>query len=212
MQPLHPTTHRGRFITVEGLDGVGKSTQLDRLTAWLRDRGHDPVVTAEPGGTALGAAIEQWLKHGDETFTPRAEVLLFLAARAEHVEQVIRPALAAGRTVLCSRFTHSTLAYQCHGLGLDEAQVRAADAFARDGVWPDLVLLFEAPDALLAERLGGRAPRDRIEARAEQFRRRVAAGFARLAGEEPERVIRIDAGGSPDEVHAAVVAALEGRL
>lgn len=203
----------GLFITLEGLDGVGKSTQLERLAAWLRGLGREVRVTAEPDGTPLGEAIRSWLGHAGATAPcERAEALLFLAARAQHVETVIKPALAAGATVLCSRYYHSTIAYQCYGLGLDEAIVRAADRWARDGLEPDGVLLFDAPAEALTERLAGRTGGDRIEARSAEFRDRVRRGFLELAAQQPERVAIIEAGGGPEEVEQRVRAVVEGWL
>jgi dTMP kinase len=207
-------TPRGLFITLEGVDGGGKSTQIERLADWLRARGETLLLTAEPGGSALGEVIAHWLRgRGSEAPTPRAEALLFLADRAQHVDTVIAPALAAGTTVLCSRFSHSTLAYQCHGLGLDESAIRAADAFARDGLEPDLVLVLDVDAESAARRRAARgAADDAIEARAADFHRRVRAGFAALAAEDPERVVIIDAAGDPEAVQAAVLTAVAPRL
>jgi dTMP kinase len=212
--PSPDDPRRGLFITLEGGDGAGKTTQLERLTSWLWARGERVLVTAEPGGSALGEAIAEWLRgRGPEAPTPRAEALLFLAARAQHVERLIQPALAAGTTVLCSRFSHSTLAYQCAGLGLDETAVAAADAFARDGLKPDVVLVLDLDAAGAAARRAGRGQaEDAIEARAAAFHERVRAGFRRAAALEPERVRLIDAGGDADSVQAAIAAALEPWL
>ncbi len=204
---------RGLFITLEGLDGVGKSTQMRLLAEALTARGRTVRLTEEPRGTALGEALDRLIREpATGAPTPRAEALLFLAARAQHVDTVVRPALAAGEAVVCSRFSHSTLAYQCAGLGLDEAAVRAADAFAREGLWPDVVLVFEAPAAAVASRLSERGGEDRIEARAADYQRRVGEGFRRLVAAEPERCRLIGGDGSPAEVHAAVMAALEPWL
>lgn len=207
-----PGAARGLFITLEGIDGVGKTTQLELLASYLRSLGRSVQLTEEPGGTPLGAALDRLLKErGPDQPTPRAEALLFLAARAQHVETVIQPALEAGRTVVCSRFSHSTLAYQCHGLGVDEPAVRAADAFARDGLMPDLVLVFEAADETVRERLSGRLA-DRIEARAADYQARVRDGFRHLAAEDPERVKRIDGTGDPVAIHARVREVLDPWL
>lgn len=206
-------SERGLFITLEGLDGVGKSTQMRLLAEALTARGRTVKLTEEPRGTVLGEALDRLIKEPAATApTARAEALLFLAARAQHVDTVVRPALAAGEVVVCSRFSHSTLAYQCAGLGLDEDAVRAADAFARDGLWPDAVLVFEAPAAAVASRLAERAGDDRIEARAADYQRRVGEGFRRLVAAEPERCRLIAGEGSPADVHAAVMAALEPWL
>ncbi len=195
----------GLFITLEGIDGAGKSTQLALLADHLRDRGHRVRVTEEPGGTALGRTVRELLQ-GDTADPPvaRAEVLLFLAARAQHVETLIGPALAAGETVLCSRFSHSTLAYQCHGLGLDEALVRSADAFARNGLLPELVLILDSDPAAAAARRDLSRPADRIERRDDGFHARVRDGFRALAAAEPERVKLVPADGPVAEVQAAL--------
>lgn len=202
----------GLFITLEGVDGGGKSTQIERLTAWLTARGETVLVTSEPEGTPLGVAIGGWLRgHGDDAPVPRAEALLFLAARAQHVDTVIRPALASGHCVICSRFSHSTLAYQCHGLGLDLATVTAADAFARDGLLPDGVIVLDLATETAAERRAERAA-DRIEARADDFHQRVREGFRALAAADPQRVKLVPAGGTPDEVEARIRQVVEGWL
>jgi len=204
----------GLFITLEGVDGGGKTTQIARLASWLTGLGARVVVTEEPGGTPLGQAIGEWLRgRGAEQPVARAEALLFLAARAQHVDTVIAPALADGAVVICSRFSHSTLAYQCAGLGLDEPAVRAADALARAGLWPDVVLVLDlAPHMAAARRAGRGGEADAIEARAAAFHARVREGFARLAAEDPPRVKLIAAGDEPDAVHAAIRMALAPAL
>lgn len=203
----------GLFITLEGVDGGGKTTQLDALTAWLSERGRRVLVTQEPEGTPLGRVVAGWLRgRGEEPVVPTAEAMLFLAARAQHVETVVKPALAAGTTVLCSRFSHSTLAYQGAGLGLDDGLLRAADGLARGGCWPDVVLVLDVPPELAAQRRAGRGAGDAIEERALDFHRRVRAGFARLAAEEPERVRLIDATVPAELVQADLRAALEPWL
>jgi dTMP kinase len=209
----HGRRSRGLFITLEGGDGVGKTTQLELLREHLHHRGHTVVVSSEPEGTPLGAAVAQWLRgRAGEAPTDRAEALLFMAARAQHVETVIQPALERGETVLCSRFSHSTLAYQCYGLGLDLQAVRLADAFARDGAWPDLVLLLDAPLETARRRRVGRTDEDRIEARAAAFAGRVRQGFLELAAAEPERVRVVDAAAAPEAVQVALREALEPWL
>jgi dTMP kinase len=178
---------RGRFLVLEGIDGCGKSTQLERLRAWLPASGLMPsgaelVVTREPGGTALGQALRALLLHppGEAAPCSTAELLLYAADRAQHVQQRIAPALAAGHWVLSDRFSGSTAAYQGHGRGLPLALIEQLAAIATGDLQPDLTLLLELP---LAEALRRRQqrPADRIEASGEAFLQRVCDGFAALA-------------------------------
>ncbi len=202
----------GRLLVFEGLDGAGKSTQVTLLAEWLRAAGKLVLITAEPGGTALGRQLEQLLKHGlGEPLAPRTEALLFLAARAEHVDRVLRPALAAGQWVLCDRFSDSTLAYQGWGHGLDPDALAAADAYARDGLEPDRVFYFDVSDRTLTARRQGREA-DRIEARPDAYRDRVRAGFEALAARSPERIETIPAEGPPDAIQGLLRAALQAWL
>ena len=202
----------GRLIVFEGLDGVGKSTQMQPLAQWLSARGKSVILTAEPGGTALGKQLEQLLKHGSgEAYAGRAEALLFLAARAEHVEQVLRPAIDAGQWVLCDRFTLSTLAYQGYGHGLDPVALADAEAYARHGLAPDRVYYFEASDATLAARREGRQA-DRIEARPSAYQARVRAGFEALAAAQPTLVRTIPAEDPPEVIQQALRQDLEPWL
>jgi dTMP kinase len=185
----------GRFITLEGGEGAGKSTQLKRLAEALRGRGLTVIETREPGGSPGAEAIRDLLLGGDQDrWTPAAEALLFAAARADHVARTIRPALQRGDWVLCDRFIDSSLAYQGLAGGLGEAAVRqlhAAAGRARD-------------------RDNGEA--DRIGAREAAYHDAVAAGFATLAAREPERIRRIDASGTPEEVTSRLIAAIEDLL
>jgi len=197
---------RGRFITFEGGEGCGKSTQVRRLAAELESRGIRVVLTREPGGTPLAEKVRGLLK--DEMDDPpcdRAELLLFLAARAQLVRQVIRPALESGAWVLSDRFSDSTVAYQGHGRGLDIGLIRTANAFACDGLGPDLTLLLDVEPAVATARMRGReaathTTADRIELAGDDFHARLRAGFLEMAAAEPERIQRLDANGTPDEV------------
>ena len=202
---------RGRFIALEGGEGAGKSTQAHLLAETLRARGHQVVTTREPGGTPGAEAIRALLLSVEgEGFHPRAEALLFAAARSDHVERLIAPALAEGTWVICDRFIDSSRAYQGGGGGLDDAEVMGLHAIGSLGLLPDLTLLIEvsAPEATrrLALRDGDQA--DRIGGRGEAYHARVAAAFARLAEAEPGRFARIDGNAGPDEVHASILAAL----
>lgn len=201
---------RGRFITFEGGEGCGKSTQVRRLAAALEAAGVEVVLTREPGGTRLAELVRGLLK--DEREDPpcdRSELLLFLAARAQLVKNVIRPALAAGKWVVSDRFSDSTFAYQGYGRGLPLDVIRLANDFACDGLKPDLTLLLDVDAATAARRMRGReaataTTADRIEQAGDAFHARLAQGFQELAAAEPDRIKRIDASGSPDDVEGRI--------
>jgi dTMP kinase len=205
---------RGRFISLEGGEGAGKSTQLHRLAAALRARGLEVVETREPGGSAGAEMIRRLLLEGPgERWTPEAEALLFAAARADHVERAVRPAVERGAWVLSDRFLDSSLAYQGGALGLGIEPVRALHRFGSKGYLPDRTLLFELPEGAAAERLGRRGGgADRIEARGTAFHGAVEAAFRALAEEEPDRFRRIDASGSEEAVTRHALAAIEDLL
>lgn len=197
---------RGRFITFEGGEGCGKSTQVKRLATALEREGVEVVLTREPGGTWLAEEIRRLIKD-QETDAPcdRSELLLFLAARAQLVRNVIRPALAVGKWVVSDRFSDSTVAYQGYGRGLPLGFLRAANAFACEDLKPDLTLLLDVSPETARMRMRERetataTAADRIEKAGDVFHARLRAGFEELAKREPERIVRIDANGSPDEV------------
>lgn len=196
------------FITLEGGEGVGKTTQQALLAERLQREGYACVSTREPGGTALGEALRELLLHGDP-LTPLAELLLYAADRAEHVNKVIAPALAVGQVVICDRFTDSTLAYQGYGRGLNLEQIRQLNHLATGGLQPQLTLWLDlAPEVGLARsRLGDKLEQEHLE-----FHRRVYRGFQALAAAEPQRIVRIDAGGSPLEVAARIWSVVQPRL
>jgi dTMP kinase len=202
------------FITFEGIEGSGKSTQLRALASHLRESGRDVVETREPGGTSAGGAIRSLLLAAEPApLTPRAELFLYCADRTQHVSEVIRPALAAGRLVLCDRFSDSTIAYQGYGRGVDLGVLRALDTQARDGVWPHLTFLFDCPVAAGLARARGRGHGgDRFEAETLAFHERVRAGFQALAREEPARFCVLDAAAPIERVHGEVVDETERRL
>jgi dTMP kinase len=205
-----PKTLSGRFITFEGVDGSGKSTQLAALAAALTDRGIPVVTTREPGGTPLGEAIRGVvLDHAFVGMSARAELLLYLASRAEHVDRVIRPALERGALVLCDRFTEATLAYQAFGRGLPLDEVGTMTRFAAGGVEPDLVVLLDLPveDGLL--RVRERRDPNRLDGETVAFHRRVRDGYLALAAAEPRRFAIVDSRKSLDEVRRAIWAAVE---
>ncbi len=193
-----------RLIAFEGGDASGKSTQARRTAARL-----DAVLTREPGGTALGETLRNLVLEPDAHVDPRAEALMIAAARAQHVAEIIRPALADGRTVVTDRFTASSLVYQGFGSGLDVGEVRALNEFATAGLWPDLTVLIDVPvDAAMA-RLAG-SP-DRFEREDGGFHERVRAGYLELAANDPSWVV-VDGTGTVEQVADLVDAVLAERL
>ncbi len=205
----------GRFISLEGGEGAGKSTQLRALAAALRARGIEVVETREPGGSDGAEAIRALLLTGaSDRWSPRAEALLFAAARADHVERTIRPALARGAWVLSDRFLDSSRAYQSGASGLPDAEILALHRIGSDGLLPDRTILLTLPEAeakaRAAARDGGRG--DRIGGRDRAFHHAVARAFAGYAASEPHRVRPIDASGAPEAVTARLLAALEDLL
>lgn len=198
---------RGRFITFEGVEGVGKSTQIARAAEHLRKCGIEPIVTREPGGTALAEKLRALvLEPGHGTVGPSVELLIMFAARASHVAEVIRPALAEGRIVLCDRFTDATEAYQGGGRGVNAAWIRELARIAHPRLSPDLTLIFDAPAEVAHARLSGRgAGHDRIESEDAAFFERVRKGYLAIALREPERVKIVDATRPEAEVAAAVI-------
>ncbi len=205
---------RGRFITFEGPEGGGKSTQVQALAEALRAEGRTVLVTREPGGTPLAEKIRGLLREelGDPP-SPRSEALLFLAARAQVVAHVIRPALARGEWVLCDRFADSTFAYQGYGRGIAVDRLRQLNDFATEGLVPDLTLLLDVPPEVSRARLAARqaataTSADRIERAGAAFHARLRAGFLALARAEPARFAVIDASRPPAEVALQVRAAV----
>ena len=190
------------FLSFEGIDGCGKTTQMQRLQKRLEARGAAVVATREPGGTALAEALRQTLLHGGD-IEARAELLLFGAARAQHASEIIRPALARGAVVLCDRFGDSSEAYQGGGLGLDPDFIRAMNAYATQSLVPDRTFLFDISPAVALERRAG-AGRDRIEARGLDFTRRVRAAYLEIAAREAKRFVVIAGEAGEDEIEARV--------
>lgn len=197
----------GRYIALEGAEGSGKSTHAARLAESL-----GAVLTRETGGTAIGRRIRDILHDtGTTGLSHRAEALLTAADRAQHIDEVVAPALAAGRHVVSDRSVYSTLAYQGYGRVLDVQQVRAVNDWAVDGHWPDLVLLVEAPEEVLARRMKGRQL-DRFEREGRDFHQRVADGFRTMAAGDPRRWVTIDGSGEVDDVARAVREAVRAKL
>ncbi len=206
---------RGRFISLEGGEGVGKSTQLRRLAEALRARGLDVIETREPGGSSGAEAIRALLLQGEEErWTPEAEALLFAAARADHVARTIRPAVEAGRWVLSDRFLDSSIAYQGGAGGLGAATIRQLHQVGSGGFLPDRTLLLQLPAEAAAERAARRDGNagDRIGSRAPDYHAEVAATFRAIAEEEPERFRVVDVLGRPEEVTERLMSALEDLL
>ncbi|MPS69323.1 MULTISPECIES: dTMP kinase [Novosphingobium] len=206
---------RGKFIALEGGEGAGKSTQSRLLAEALRARGLDVVTTREPGGTGGAEAIRELLLHGDgDGWGARAEALLFAAARSDHVEKLIRPALDRGAWVVCDRFLDSSRAYQGGGGGLSDGDIRTLHAIGSEGMLPDLTVLIEVSPAVAAKRLALRDVdgTDRIGGREATYHARVAQAFARFAEGEPARFARIDGDGTPEETRDRVLAALTGLM
>ena len=202
------STAPGLFVCFEGGDGAGKSTQVRLLTGALERRGREVVVTRQPGGTPLGAQIRDLVLHGDHV-APRAEALLFAADKAQHVDQLIAPALARGAVVITDRYTDSSIAYQGAGRDLGDDEIRALQHWAVGGVLPDLTIVLDvAPEV-------GRARRgdvnDRLESEADAFHAAVRQGFLDLAALHPGRYLVVDAALPVDEIHAVVAEAV-GRL
>lgn len=209
---------RGRFITFEGGEGCGKSTQVKLLKESLERLGMEVLLTREPGGTYLSEEIRKLLKDQDvDAPCDRAELLLFLAARAQLVRNVIEPALAAGKWVISDRFSDSTLAYQGYGRGLPLDVIRATNDFACNGCRPDLTLLMDVPADVAVARMRNRESEsgttaDRIERAGDEFHARLAAGFRELAAAEPERIVTIAAGGSITEIQELIWKSLKRFL
>jgi len=195
----------GKFITMEGIEGCGKSTQIVRLRHDLESRGFHVDVTREPGGTATGEAVrELLLDRGRTEIGSTGELLLYEAARAQHVDERIRPALEAGKIVLCDRFADSTTAYQGAGRAISEETVLALHQTATRGVWPDLTIVIDLPvEVGLARATQAQRP-DRLESEPVEFHRRVRDGFLRIAQREPNRVKVVDGTQPIDEVYAAI--------
>ena len=196
------------FVTLEGMEGCGKSTQAARIAAAL---GPDTVLTREPGGTPLGLEIRQLLLDRRWVVSDPTEVLLYFADRAQHVADVLRPALAAGRSVVSDRYVDTSLAYQGYGRGLPLEAIAAMARLATGGLRPDLTLFFDVPIDIGLARIGARGPRDRIEAEARAFHERARAGYDALMAQDPSRWVVVDGMGTPEDVGDRAVFVLKDR-
>ena len=201
---------RGIFITLEGGEGAGKSTNLAFVRKWLERAGCEVVVTREPGGTELGERVRDILLHGRELpISAESEMLLMFAARAEHIARVIRPALDAGKIVLCDRFTDATYAYQGGGRGIPAARIAAIESWVQGDLRPDLTLLFDVPVEAGRRRAGLRSEPDRFEQESNEFFARVHATYLARAASEPGRMRVIDASQSLEKVEQQIGSVLK---
>ncbi|MBN9177842.1 MAG: dTMP kinase [Microbacterium sp.] len=204
---------RGVWITFEGGDGAGKTTQATLLERWLRDEGRTVVRTREPGGTEVGVLVRDIVLHHRGDIAPRAEALLYAADRAHHVATLVRPALARGEIVIQDRYLDSSVAYQGAGRVLDAAQIRDLSLWATDGALPDLTVLLDLDPASARARLDADdKPFDRLEAEKADFHARVRQAFLDLAAAEPERFLVLDASLPADDLAAAVRARVAAVL
>lgn len=201
------------FITLEGVEGAGKSTQMKRVRRWLEKRGHDVVETREPGGTPLAEMIRDVVLHGDHPeMSPHTELLLIFAARAQHVEELINPALASGKTVLCDRFTDASYAYQGGGRGIPEEEIAILEALAQGDLRPDLTVLLDIPAREGLRRADGRGSEDRFETESLAFLERARQAYLSRAAAEPGRFVIVNAANEVEAVWQQIKHGLEGKL
>ena len=196
----------GRFITFEGGDGSGKTTQIALLHSWLETRGHTVVLTREPGGTELGVELRNIVMHRTEFISPRAEALLYAADRSHHIATLVRPALERGDIVLQDRYLDSSVAYQGAGRVLDPMEVRDLSLWATEGLMPDLTVLIDVPASVAKARQAQHERAfDRLEAEGEDFHTRVRESYLELAAAEPQRFLVVDGEKSIEEIHQLIV-------
>ena len=205
---------RGLFITFEGTDGGGKTTQIQRLTADLREAGYDVCLTREPGGTPISEQIRDMLLNPDHSeMTATTELLLYAASRAQHVSEVIKPALEAGKVVISSRFADAMVVYQGYGRGLGLERIHHLNRIATDGVTPDVTFVLDLPVDIGLQRVqNSRGGLDRLEREKIEFHRRLREGYQIIASQEPQRLKIIDAQVSPDQVYAQIQAIIQFLL
>jgi len=203
----------GLYLTIEGLDGSGKTTQLDALAAWLTDAGHTVVATREPGGTEVGQLVRDIVLHHRGDIAPRAEALLFAADRAHHIATKVRPALERGEVVIQDRYIDSSVAFQGAGRVLDPVEVRRLSEWATEGLYPALTVLLDIDPGVARERIdAAQKVFDRIEAEAVEFSRRIRAAYLEMAAAQPERWLVLDAALPADELAAAIRERVSGLL
>lgn len=203
----------GLFITLEGVEGAGKSTQMGHIGSWLEARGHQLIKTREPGGTRISELIRDVVLHGQHPeMSPHTELLLIFAARAQNLDELIRPALARGDSVLCDRFTDASYAYQGGGRGLPAAEIEALETLVQGELRPDLTLLLDLPATRGLERTSGRGSGDRFERESLQFLERAREAYLERARAHPGRYVVIDASRSADQVWEQIRDVLEERF
>ena len=202
--------NNGLFITVEGADGCGKTTQLMLLAKYLKQHNYEVIVTREPGAKGLGEKLRDILLNYDGDVSSRAELFLFLADRAQHMDVVIKPAVAAGKIVLCDRHTDSTVAYQGYGRGLDIERIKYLNVIATSGRKPDLTFVFDIDVETSMQRVG--KDKDRMESAGDEFFNKVRNGYLAIAKQEPERVKVFDATKPIEEIFKEVVTAIKGFI
>ena len=208
------------FITFEGIEGTGKSTQITRVKEYFEAQGKEVFLTLEPGGSRVGQELRKMLLHVDnKDLTPITELFLYLADRAQHISQVIRPELAAGKVVLCDRFADSTVVYQGYGRGLDTTMLRQLNDVAVDGLWPDLTIVLDIDPEIGLKRATLRNIEDgiakeegRFEAEHISFHRRIREGYLTWAAMNRDRIRVADGAGTPDEVFEAIKALLDAQV
>jgi len=205
--------NRGRFITVEGGEGAGKSSNLEFMTGLLQENGIEVIFTREPGGTPLGEDVRNLLLgHKHTGMSHETELLLMFAARAEHIAQIIEPALAAGHWVLCDRFTDASYAYQGGGRGIPQQKIAELETWVQQGMKPDLTLLLDLPVDIGLERAGRRSQPDRFESEQNSFFTAVRQGYLDIANNEPERVKVIDASQALDQVQVEIAQTIKAFI
>ena len=207
-------TDRGLFITFEGTDGAGKTTQIQRLTADLRQTGYDVCLTREPGGTPISEQIRDMLLNPDHSeMAATTELLLYAASRAQHVSEVIKPALEAGKVVISSRFADAMVVYQGYGRGLDLERINHLNRIATDGVTPDVTFVLDLPVEIGLQRVqNSRGGLDRLEREKIEFHRRLREGYRILAKQEPQRLKIIDSQVNSEQVYAQIQAIIQPLL
>ena len=196
---------RGKFITIEGQDGAGKSTNVSAMQEYLSSNSIDFIHTREPGGTELGEKLRELLLNSSESIADKSELLMMFAARAQHIESVIEPALSSGTWVLCDRFTDASYAYQGAGRGISFDDIALLESYVQQGLTPDLTLVLDLPVQLSEQRAGQRSAPDRFEQQQQDFKQKVRDCYLQRAQDEPTRMKVIDAAKPLDDVKASVI-------